>query len=181
MSMDCEPVRRALGAWLDGEVSQREAQEIHAHVEQCPSCRDLKTQLERIHSSLHTALEARASEVPFESFWHGVQRRIDERSAWHLRYWDWLREVFFPRRLAWAIPLTIVFFVAILSAEQLLSKLGWGPSNSNLAAVELIDGHGLNVALFREAETKTTVIWLFESQEEEDEPLQESSAADAAL
>lgn len=180
MMMDCELVRRAIGAWMDGEVSEREAGEIRTHVAHCPSCGDLKTQLERIHFSLHTTLEARASEVSFESIWNGVQRRIAERSPWRLWFWDWLREVFFPRRLAWAIPLTIVFLVAILSAEQILSKWGWAPGNGNLAAVESIDGHGLNLALFREAETKTTVIWLFDSQEEEDEPLQEISAPDAA-
>jgi hypothetical protein len=42
-----------------------------------------------------------------------------------------------------------------------------GRSQNNFAAVESIDAHGRNVALLREDNTKTTVIWLY--QEEDDD------------
>jgi len=181
MTMDCESVRRTLGAWLDGEVSEKESREIRAHVEACPSCRAERSRLERLQFVLRAALEEGASKVTFESFWHGIERRISQGRVRHREFWDWLRPVILPRRLAWAIPVTVVCVLAVLFAEQFFFGLGWGP-RSNVAAVESIDGHGFNLALLRESETKTTVIWLFEDEdEEEDEPAPEAASTDASL
>lgn len=180
MRMDCESVRRTLGAWLDGEASEKESREIRAHVEACPSCRAERSRLERLQFVLRRALEEGASKVTFESFWHGIERRISQGRVRRREFWDWLRPVILPRRLAWAIPLTVVCVLAVFFAERFLSRWGRGLSRSNLAAVESIDGHGFNVALLRESETKTTVIWLFED-EEEDEPAPEAAASDASL
>ncbi len=46
---------------------------------------------------------------------------------------------------------------------------GVASNASNFASVESIDAHGRNVALLREDETKTTVIWLYQNQEGENE------------
>jgi hypothetical protein len=57
----------------------------------------------------------------------------------------------------------------------LLGVLSWdlfwrlGPPANSFTAVESIDAYGRNVALLREDETKTTVIWLYQNQEGEDE------------
>lgn len=179
MRMDCESVRRTLGAWLDGEVGEKDSGEIQGHLEACLSCGAERDRLERLQFLLRTALEEGASKVTFESFWQGIERRISQERARGREIWDWLRPVILPRRLAWAIPLTVICVLAVLFGEQFLSELGWGP-RSNVAAVESIDGHGFNLALLRESETKTTVIWLFQD-EEEDEPAPEAASTDASL
>jgi len=46
---------------------------------------------------------------------------------------------------------------------------------NNFAAVESIDAYGRNVALLRENETRTTVIWLYQNQEGDNESSGETS------
>jgi hypothetical protein len=52
-------------------------------------------------------------------------------------------------------------------------RLG-GPRNSP-ASVESIDTYGRSVALLREQETKTTVIWLYQDQEGENEAAEDTA------
>ncbi len=80
-----------------------------------------------------------------------------------------------PPRLAWAVPAAIVLILGLFSLQQ------YFPGPTNQAAVESIDGHGFNVALLREAKTKTTVIWLFDNQESENEASADSASTDTAF
>ena len=79
---------------------------------------------------------------------------------------EWARSRFAAPGLAWAVPAVIVVLLGVLSLDSFW-KLG--SQRNNFAAVESIDAHGRNVALLREDETKTTVIWLYQNQEGEDE------------
>lgn len=169
MSVSCEKISKVLGAWLDGEIKGREFDVIQLHVEQCPSCHAEKLRIERLQRSLAAALKAQASAVSWPSFWAGVARKVRDdgerrEGRWRLPRWTAL-----PGRWAWAVPLVVVGALAIVLGSRFLAGGRKGPLPSNLAAVESIDGHGFNVALLREAETKTTVIWLF-LNEGEDEP-----------
>jgi hypothetical protein len=47
-------------------------------------------------------------------------------------------------------------------------------SRNNLATVESIDSYGRSVALLREDESKTTVIWLYQNPEGDDEAAEET-------
>lgn len=181
MKIDCETIRNSLGTWLDGEVSHSEAERIRVHVQECPVCFGEKEQLERLQVSLKGALEGRASRLAFEPFWDGVHRRILEKRPWRDRLWDWVRPAIYPQRLAWAIPVVIVFLLGIISLEQFFPGWRWGSSRSNATTVDSIDGHGFNVAVFRESKTKTTVIWLFEDQEEDDESSKKSAPAELSF
>jgi hypothetical protein len=82
---------------------------------------------------------------------------------------DWVRLAFRPRNLAWAIPVMIVFVFGLLSMGRHFTGWPWGVGKMHRITVESIDGHGHNVALFREFSTRTTVIWLLQNQEDEDE------------
>lgn len=168
MIMDCQALKRSLGAWLDGELGYSEAEQIKEHLQGCPLCLGEKTQLERLQTSLERVLKARSSGVAFEPFWDEVRRRIFERRPWYAQLLDWVRLTLIPQRFAWAIPVMIVFLLGLFSLGDFF--VGWyaGRNRSNLTAVESIDSHGFNVALFREANTKTIVIWLFQNEEEEE-------------
>ncbi|MGH7766086.1 MAG: zf-HC2 domain-containing protein [Candidatus Binatia bacterium] len=180
MMRDCEAIKKSLGAWLDGELDAAQAAEIQLHVQGCASCSGEKARLERLDFSLKRLLETNASQVDFKTFWAGVSRRIADDVSWSTRVIDWVRAVFSPPRLKWAVPATVVVLVAVLSLDQFFP--GWrGNGQTNMASVESIDGHGFNVALLREAKTKTTVIWLFENQESEDETPAESASGDTAF
>lgn len=181
MMMDCEAIKKSLGAWLDGELSHAEAVKIQGHLPECPSCLGEKTRLEQLQASLKTVLEARVSGVTFEPFWNGVRQRILEKRPWHVDLLDWARLALYPQRLAWVVPVVIVFLLGVFSLEQYFSGWRWGASRGNLTAVESIDGHGFNVALFRESKTKTTVIWLFENQEDEDESAEKTAPTEPSF
>ncbi|MBI2987401.1 MAG: zf-HC2 domain-containing protein [Deltaproteobacteria bacterium] len=181
MKTDCKTVKNSLGAWLDGELSASETERIRMHVEGCPSCSGEKEQWERLQVSLRGVLEGEASGVAFEPFWDGVSRRIFAERPWYARLWDWAGLAFVPQRLAWAIPLVIVALLAMFSLDQFFAGWHWGSNRGNGSAVDSIDGHGFNVAVFRESKTKTTVIWLFENQEDEDESSGEPASAESSF
>jgi hypothetical protein len=75
-------------------------------------------------------------------------------------------------RIAWAVPALIVVVLALFSLDSFLPGRG---ARDNFASVESIDAHGRSVALLREDQTKTTVIWLYQDQEGENETAEEAS------
>ena len=179
--MNCKTATKVLGTWLDGEVDPTAAHEIEKHIEGCVSCLEERNRLLRLQGSLKSVLDARAAGLAFEPFWNGVRRRIVEDKPVRGRFLERLRVALPPQRLAWAIPLVIVLLLGAFSLEQFFPKWRGVLNKSNLAAVESVDGHGFNVAVFRESKTKTTVIWLFENQEEEDEASGESASTDSSF
>ncbi len=181
MTANCEASRNSLGAWLDGELGHADAEQIQRHVEGCPSCSGETRRLEQAQALLRGLLEKESSRVAFEPFWDGVRRRISEERPRQGRLWERVRPAFYPQKLAWAVPVAIVFLLAIFSLVQYAPGWRWGTNRGNVAAVDSIDGHGFNVAVLRESKTKTTVIWLFESQEEDDEASGEPAAKDPSF
>jgi hypothetical protein len=178
MKIQCEEMEKLIGAFLDQELGQSEAEQVRNHVQGCPVCFKKKEDLERLQDSLKDFFETKASGLVFEPFWREVRRRISEQKPWYVDLWDGLRSSFHSPRLTWTIPVVIALLLAVLSLEQFVPGWGLMPNRNNVAAVESIDSHGRNVAVLRESKTKTTVIWLFQSQEGEDESSQEPSSSD---
>lgn len=176
--MNCDRAKERLGAWLDGEAAVSELREIEEHLARCVSCSDEKARIERLDGALKSAFAAQAAELAFAPFWEGVQRRLTEERPWHRRLAEWTAEAFTPRRLAWtAVPLILVLAIGFFSLRQFFPGWPWAAGIANLTFVESIDPHGRNVALFREFETRTTVIWLYPNQEGEDEFSEEATGA----
>lgn len=167
--MNCERVMESLGAWLDGELASPEAASVGDHVEHCPRCKEEKRRLENLQASLRHAVSAGAGQISFEPFWLGVRQRILEKRPWYLELMDWAQTAFAAPRLAWAVPVVIILLIGIVSLESYLPEWDKESQRSEFASVESIDSHGFNVAVLREAETKTTVIWLFQIQEGEND------------
>lgn len=166
MTNDCTRIQEWLGAWLDGELPATKSAEVRRHLESCAVCAAEKVQLERLDAALKRAIESKAADAAFGPFWAGLRERIARDRSWADRVYDWTRGVFSFPRLAWAVPAVAIILLAVLSLPR-LPEWGWGQTNQ--ASVGSIDGHGFNVALLREAKTKTTVIWLFENDEEAEE------------
>ena len=179
MMTDCANIQERLGAWLDGESNRVEGERVELHLQQCPLCLGEKSRIERLGAALKNTLEAEAANLPFGPFWAGVHARIVDEQSWQERVFDWFRLTLTPPRLAWAIPAVILLLLGVLSLDRFVPGLGFG--QTNLASVESIDGHGMNVALLRESKTKSTVIWLFEDHEGETESAAEPASADPAF
>ena len=171
----CENVREDLGPWLDGELSQAKAEAVRLHVGSCAACGEGRRQLELLNVWLKRDLEARVQQIALEPFWRGVRQRITEKRMWHDELREWMTAAFTAPRLAWAVPAFIVILIAALSIDSLFPGWRSGSQRNNFAAVDSIDAYGRNIALLREDETKTTVIWLYQNQEGEHESSAEST------
>jgi anti-sigma factor RsiW len=176
---NCESVRDSLGAWLDGELKPADAHSLQLHVEQCAACARERQQLDQLEAVLKRVIRSGAPDIAFEPFWNGVQKRIEERTEertrWHSGLSDWAQAVFAVPRLAWAVPVVIGLLLGLLSLDSLVPVWKKDAQRENFASVESIDSYGRNVALFRDNEAKTTVIWLYQNQEGEDESSRETT------
>jgi len=166
----CEDIREFLGAWLDGELGQPEADAVRVHVAGCAACSEERRQLDKLNVAIKM-MAAPEQPIAFEPFWRGVERRIVERNSWRAELMDRFRGFLDGPKLAWSIP-------AVIGLAIVLYSLGvWKEETprNNFAAVESIDAYGRNVALLRENETRTTVIWLYQNQEGDNESSGETS------
>jgi predicted anti-sigma-YlaC factor YlaD len=175
MRNNCETIRERVGPWLDGELAASDAEATRLHVEDCAVCREERRQLDRLHSTLHTVLKADASKLAPDLFWRGVEQRIARKNSWYDEVGDWIRGTFTAPRLAWAVPAVIVLVLAAWSIDSLIPGAKIGTRRDNFATVESIDAYGRNVALLHEGETNTTVIWLYQPQESENESSTETT------
>ncbi|MGH7797921.1 MAG: zf-HC2 domain-containing protein [Candidatus Binatia bacterium] len=162
---ECERIQDSIGPWLDGQLNSAESERVGAHVGSCAECRATQQKLEKIELALGSVLVAEAAKVEFAPFWRAVERRINERRPW---YQEWRDRLVIVPRSAWAVPAGIAVLLALWSFDAYFP--GWRGgvvTRGGFAAVDSIDAHGRSVALWRENETKTTVIWLYEDPEGE--------------
>lgn len=171
----CASIQESLGAYLDAELSAAGSDAVRSHLAACPECAAAHRQLEKIQLTLGTMLAAEAARVEFAPFWRGVERRIAAQRSWHEDLIERLQAVFTAPRLAWAVPAVIV--LALLT----VTKWPLGGQSNNFASVDSIDAYGRNVALLREDETKTTIIWLYQNPEGENENVEEAPPSSPAF
>jgi anti-sigma factor RsiW len=177
----CDSMRASIGAWLDGELDPVETESVRAHLSACPACEQACADWRKIHATLKEMLSAEAAGVDFPSFWHAVQGRIGHRRGWPATIRDRWRGLFLPLRSAWAVPAIILLLLSFVSVDSFWPGWRSGGARSSFAVVDSIDAHGRNVGLWREDETKTTVIWLYEDQEGEHEAAEETPKSGPAF
>ncbi len=176
----CENRIEAIERWLDGELSGAEAESLGAHVAGCAECGETRRRLETMQRTLQSALRAESSRLEWQPFWRAVQLRINEKEPWHRAALERLRGALGAPRAAWAVPALIALLLAAVSLESYL-PFGRGAGRNSFATVDSIDAYGRNVALLREYDTKTTVIWLYQDQEGENEAADETAPSGPAF
>jgi len=165
---ECEAIRQSIGSWLDGELGASEDESVRAHLAVCTDCGAARRRLEKMHTALREALVFRAEPISLAPFWREVERRIQEKPAWYDGWIGWMRAWLRSPRTAWAVPALIAVVLAAFSLD------GWrSGSRNSFTAVDSIDAYGRSVALLRVPETKTTVIWLYQDQEGENETVED--------
>jgi anti-sigma factor RsiW len=172
----CEDKVASIERWLDGELSGAESESLRVHMAACAGCSEARRRLEKLQSTLTGVLLSEAQPVDFMPFWRAVQLRINEKRPWYQDALDWMRGVLPASRLAWVVPAVIALLLAGVSLESY-----WRGGRNAFATVESIDAYGRNVALLREYDTKTTVIWLYQDQEGENEAAEETAPSGPAF
>jgi anti-sigma factor RsiW len=173
----CESLQESIGRWLDGELPPAESEAVRSHVVSCADCSAARQRLEKIQLALGAMLTAEAARLEFAPFWREVKHRIEAKRPWHEELVDWFQSIFIAPRLAWAVPAAIMLVLGFLS----LAKWPAGVEANNYASVESIDVHGRNVALLREEKTKTTIIWVYQDPESENENVEEAAKSGPAF
>jgi anti-sigma factor RsiW len=178
---NCETIRESISSWLDGELSPGESDSVREHVAGCTACGEARRQLEKLNQALRDELAGEPSRIEFMPFWRGVQERINRKRAWREDLLGWGRDFFTAPRIAWSVPVVIALMLAAFSLDAYLPGWRFGGARNNFAAVESIDAHGHSVALLRENESKTTVIWLYQDQEGENEAAEDATKSGPAF
>ena len=150
MTKSCKDIRISIGAWLDGELSRSDSEEVRVHLESCAGCGEERRQLEKLQMSLKAFLAVAPPKISFERFWRGVEARIAEKKPWHVALKERLGSLSAMPSLAWAVPAVIVLLIGVFSLDSFLPLWRGGAQRNNFAAVESIDAYGRNVALLRE-------------------------------
>ena len=169
---ECERIEEAIGRWLDGELAEDESAAVRAHVSGCESCSAVQRRSEKMERALSAVLAAEARKIEFAPFWRELERRIEQKTPWHKELLERARDWAGAPRAAWAIPALIAVLIALFSYDSYLPI--WRRPGNNLATVDSIDAYGRSVALLREDESKTTVIWLYQDQEGDDEAAEDT-------
>ncbi|HXF74604.1 MAG TPA: zf-HC2 domain-containing protein [Methylomirabilota bacterium] len=173
---ECKRVQEAMGRWLDGEMSPAESEAVRLHIEGCSDCQAARRRLEKLHGALQSIVAVESAPIEFMPFWRAVEARIKEKRRWYEEWRERLLGLLTPPRLAWAVPVAIAMMLAVFYAD----RLRFGGSRG-FASVESIDTYGRSVALWRENESKTTVIWLYQDQEGENETADDSAKSAPAF
>lgn len=168
---ECDRIEESIERWLDGELGAAESERVRAHVTGCANCGAAQERREKLDRALSGVLVAGAPKIEFAPFWDELERRLEAKTPWHQdvleRMWGWVS----APRVAWGVPALIAVLLAVFSFDAYFAT---SRSRNNLATVESIDSYGRNVALLREDESKTTVIWLYQNQEGDDEAAEET-------
>jgi predicted anti-sigma-YlaC factor YlaD len=93
--MKCSRIRRRLSAFLDGEVTEEEKQQILEHLKFCPDCQKELDELHKLSDSLDSFEEIEPS--PY--FMIRLKQRIaerEERSLIRFPFVEWTRHVAVP-------------------------------------------------------------------------------------
>ena len=129
--MRCRKIQELLKTdYLDGEVSQKQEQEIKEHLARCPKCRQLE---EELQSQRRLFQKAKQQKVP-ERVWHNIRDAIiteglNEEESPSAGVFERLRNYLFAPKPVFvlATTLAVAIFFAFLSGvfiqkKQSLSK-----------------------------------------------------------
>ena len=109
----CEQYAAALSAFVDGELSENEKEEVLSHVEHCQNCREYLSELMIVHTMFEEMPELDAPEGFSERVLERVHEEKRERSR-HRRAW--------PRMLAACFALLVVTAAAWKLAPAMVSS-----------------------------------------------------------
>jgi anti-sigma factor RsiW len=150
-----------LQAYLDGELSPREAREVAASIERDPEAQQLVAELKTTAAVLRDNEPQLALPESREFYWSKIQRAIEhaepEPVAPLVAFWFAFRRVLVP-----LAGVALVLFLGIASFNV-------GPANdplAHLAEVESLSEH-MSSFSFRSQSHNVFVVWLHENSDHE--------------
>jgi hypothetical protein len=134
--MRCEECMSLVEDYVDGELDQREAEQLAAHISLCASCAEAADELVR-EQEVYARYQREVEVTP--AMWHAVSGRIEEekaarpsniRSGWHA----WLAETFGTNsRLRPAFGIALVLIALGITTVALVKYLNSRQSRETMA------------------------------------------------
>ena len=88
--MRCHSIQKRLAAYQDGETGSEERDRIAAHMEGCPGCRSVCTELEQVWQSLEKIPEIEASPGFERRLFERINAVPEPRSRWRFPWVSWI-------------------------------------------------------------------------------------------
>lgn len=149
----CENLGARLSAYLDGELSEKEREEVKRHLETCQVCQELAQELEETGTILKKA-HSSASELGVDLT--GVWEEIEERAHFGPSLWQRIKKVvdrpvvWVPATFATATAALLVFMLPVLKQQVPME----------LSRVESVYSRTGNVMILKTAESGRPLIWI---------------------
>lgn len=155
--------------FLDGELDARQMREVALHSTRCGECEQELRSMEHLQDLIVRRVEEEIAQVDLGLVWANVGPRLAAaRRPWHERLrerWDEIG----PRwqtlaPVSAAAAAAAVLAVLLWQSQQPgVEPIRWA-SADNSANIESMQSNVESVALLREPETNTTVLWITDNE-----------------
>ena len=160
MKNECEYLGPRLSAYLDGELSEKERQDVKMHLETCKVCNKMISELEEVGAIIKTTVSPELEpKVDLTGVWEEIEARADFGPG----VWQKIRNlfgkpaVFWPAAVASAAAVLFVFMLPILRA----------PAPIEASRVEAIYSRTGQVMMLKTAVSGRPLIWILPGAEKE--------------
>jgi len=155
-----------LEKYFDQEVTDTERSLVDGHLPDCPACREVLDSMEELRTLMKAPVEEVVRKEDFPWVWQKIEREIgsQKKRTWWQSLRSWLDMTPLLKRKVW-IPAVATFMVLLFITSQVIFKRT--PSYPDGSVVEYVESQSDNVMVYQLEDPKVTVIWLFESPEEE--------------
>ena len=152
--------------YFDLEVTDAERSLVEDHLLDCPSCRDVLHSMESLRNLIRSPIQEAVEKENLPWVWQKIEREIQlkERPTWWESLRDWLDITPLFRKRVLIPAVAAVLLLLIITAPLLFKKTTSYPDPS---VVEYVESQTYNVMVYESENAQVTVIWLFESPEEE--------------
>ena len=166
MKNSCSSISPVLEKYFDQEVTDEERVLVEGHLQDCPACRDALESMEEIRTLMKVPVEEAVHKEDFPWVWQKIEReiRLPKRQTWWQSLRSWLDVTPLFRRKVWIPAVATAVVLLFFSTQTIFKKT---PSYPDGSVVEYVQSQTDNVMVYQLEDPKVTVIWLFESPEEE--------------
>lgn len=166
--MNCRETIPLLSLFVDGELDARQMRGVALHTTRCAGCEGELRRIERLQDSIADYINARVDEVDLSDLWTRISPRIGSvPHSWLVRLSDWWE----TRQTSWVVraPLYAAAAAAALLAFSLwqspdrpqpLHPVEVASSADNSVILDSVKSDAEALALLREPETNTLVLWV---------------------
>lgn len=160
MKTDCEHFGPQLSTYLDGELPEKERNEVEKHLKTCQSCRQLVSEFDEAGGIIKAALSP-DSEPAVDL--NGVWEEIETQAGFGPTIWQKIKRLI-DRPVVWlpaaAATAAIVLLIFVMPVEKTREPL-------KLSRVESVYSQTGQVMLLQTAKSRRPIIWVLPKPQKE--------------